>query len=398
MATSLGEIMSVLDQLLLEHFKATNATAPGEPFLAFEMGTPIPDSTFRNPVDETQYSAALALEYLSHRSNAVPSIREGLFVETGKTVDGLYEILLRGATPVDAASMELLGAIKRSAEAEFDTLIRAQGGISEQFRPTKAEPVDWYDQAASGNWTSIAINRSDQPTVARAEPTFDRRLLQWGLAPEQVRSRLGDAVSKESIRTVAQAQLAVAPDTIQTASLARSVRHEAALPLLTQTVRLLQSSGHATTKFRRKSIARAEPTAGPSVTPAPAPPPAPEVTSDTFSIGVDVSIVKLRRSWLSAGLLNLNGWYLPSSARGSFSLVLPVLPVACILIRNLSIHAEWSDEDRDNVENATHLGAFGLLGRSFDRNSATLKVPGMQSVAWICDPLPTLPPLDAPAA
>ena len=78
--------------------------------------------------------------------------------------------------------------------------------------------------------------------------------------------------------------------------------------------------------------------------------------------------------------------------------ILPILTVACILIRNLTIHAQWSEDDQKVLESSSHLGVFGLQGRSYDRNSATVTVLGMQSVAWICDPLPVLPPADAPTA
>lgn len=98
MSTTIADVMSSLDQLLLDHFKAINSGSRTQPFLAFELGTPMPDELFRNPADTARYSPALALEYLSHRSNAVPSIQQRFFVETGKTVDGLYEILLRGST------------------------------------------------------------------------------------------------------------------------------------------------------------------------------------------------------------------------------------------------------------------------------------------------------------
>ena len=70
------------------------------------------------------------------------------------------------------------------------------------------------------------------------------------------------------------------------------------------------------------------------------------------------------------------------------------LPIACVLVRSLVITARWSDEDRINAMESTHLGAFSLMGRTFDAGTAKLSVPGMQSVAWLCDPLPPLPPAD----
>lgn len=421
MATTIADVMSALEQLLLEHFKSINSGTATQPFLAFELGTPIPDETFRNPVDPSQYSPALALEYLSHRSNAVPSIQNQRFIETGRTIDGLYQILLVGSTPVDAASMELLGAIKRTAETSFDQLVQAESGVSEQFRPTHSDPANWYDQSVASNWTPISINRSDQAPGSPPPPPvrFDPRLLRWNLAPVQVRPQLGITVSHASMSAIASAQLAPLPLDTPVTEVREAPSAMRAATMSRMTFRQVPAVATTIAPMNRSVVAANVPVArrsefvffnardrfGLAGEGVPVPPPQPPVSSDSFSIAVEISIVKLRRSWLSDGLLNLNGWYVPSTAKGAFSGgtgasdsgSLPVLPVACVLIRNLAVHATWSDDDQKNLENSTHLGTFCLLGRQYDHNSATLTVSGMQSVAWICDPLPLLPPADPPA-
>ncbi len=426
MPTSIGDVMSALEQLLLEHFKSINSGNATQPFLAFELGTPISDATFRNPADPTKYSPALALEYLSRRANAVPAIQEHLFVETSNTVDGLYEILLQGSIPVDPASMELLGAIKKTATTDFEIVLRAASGISDQFRPTYSDPVDWYDQSVSTNWTTIHIDRADQSASSPEQPQlFSKSLLQWHLAPVGLRSQLHMAASVSPLRSIASLQAAApiarpaaiqaSPGIFRPAGMTKI--SNAALPR-TAVTRVAKFNPAIQASIDRQSerfltLQRVDMGAkanlspflvvSPESPPIPLPPPAP-VKSDAFSIRVDVSIVKLRRPWLSDGLLNLTNWFVPSAAKGSFSNgtgasdpgILPVLPVACILIRNLFVRAQWSEEDRKNREGSTHLGAFGLQGRSYDQNSATLTVPGMQSVAWICDPFPVLPPAAVP--
>lgn len=429
MPTSIGDVMSALEQLLLEHFKSINSGNATQPFLAFELGTPIPDATFRNPADPTKYSPALALEYLSRRANAVPAIQEHLFIETSNTVDGLCEILLHGSSPADPASMELLGAIKTTAKSAFENVLQAESGISEQFRPTHGDPVDWYDQSVSTNWTSIHIDQADQSASLLEQPkVFSNCLLQWSLAPAEFRSQLGVAASVAPLRSIASLQVAPVaqpvevrafPGVFRTAGTSKVIN--AALPLTAVTrvsefnpailasidrQQVRSKSALTFQRFDTGGKANLSPflVLSPESPPILPPPPAP-VNSDAFSISVEISIVKLRRPWLSDGLLNLTNWFVPSAAKGSFSNgtgasdpgLLPVVPVACILIRNLSVHAQWSEDDRNNLENSTHLGAFGLQGRSYDHNSATLMVPGMQSVAWICDPFPVLPPSAAPA-
>jgi hypothetical protein len=373
----------------------------------------------------------------------VPVIQEHLFVETSNTVDGLYEILLQGSSPADPASMELLGAIKTTAKSAFENVLQAESGISDQFRPTHGDPVDWYDQSVATNWTSIHIDRADQSVLSSAgagmdgqasfapeQPkVFSKSLLQWGLAPVELRSQLGMAVSVASLRSIASLQVASVAQPVAAHASPRVFRtartskvSSAALPLVSgmqsaefnstilasidrQQVRRKSESALTFQRFDTGGKANLSPSlvlspeSPPILPPAPAP-----VNSDAFSISVEISIVKLRRPWLSDGFLNLTNWFVPSAAKGSFSNgtgasdqgILPVLPVACILIRNLSVHAQWSEDDRSNLEISTHLGAFGLQGRSYDHNSATLMVPGMQSVAWICDPFPVLPPAAAP--
>jgi hypothetical protein len=421
MPNSISDVMSALEQLLLEHFKSINTGDAAEPFLAFEFGTPIPDETFRNPADASKYSPALALQYLSHRANAVPSIQDRLFVETSNTVEGLYEILLRGSTPVDAANMELLGAIKGSAASAFDQVLQDESGLSLQFRPTFCDPANWYDQTVTSNWTPIKISRNDNPPPRPA--VLPQNLQRWSLAPLELRPQLAQPASLATMNSLATLQVAaLAPEsatnslaTMQVAGLAPKSAMRLA-PAAFQRVRMtnFKLNPRVVTLGKRqprREVALAAnndlifAVAEPFRHSPPPPPPPPLVSGDEFSIDVEVSIVKLRRPWLSDGLLNLTNWFVPSTAKGFFSNgtggddpgILPVLPVACVLIRNLTVHARWSEEDRKNLENSTHLGPFGLQGRSFDHNTTDLKVVGMQSVAWICDPLPLLPPADAPA-
>lgn len=423
MPNSISDVMSALEQLLLEHFESINTGDAAQPFLAFEFGTPIPDETFRNPADVSRYSPSLALEYLSHRSNAVPSIQDRLFVETTNTVDGLYEILLRGSTPVDAASMELLGAIKRSAGSAFDQVMQAQSGISQPFRPTFADPSNWYDQSVTSNWTPIQISRTNDPAPRPA--VFSTQLRQWNLAPMAFRPRLAQPASLSTISALATMQVApLAPRSairkvpgahqrvnltsvnLTGGSIAAGMQSAQLNPAFLAALEASRPRPHLEAHAQNDVIFAVLEPLPPVPAPPPSPPPPPPLVSgDEFTIDVEISIVKLRRPWLSDGLLNLNGWFVPSAPKGSFSNgtgasdqgILPVLPVACVLIRNLTVHARWSDEDRKNLEQSTHLGPFGLQGRLFDHTSATLKVVGMQSVAWICDPLPLLPPADAPA-
>jgi hypothetical protein len=122
--------------------------------------------------------------------------------------------------------------------------------------------------------------------------------------------------------------------------------------------------------------------------------------ANRLSIDFDMCIVLLNRPWFSDGFLDLKDWFVPGFRKGDFSDgptipdagALNSVPIACVLVRNLNVTAQWTAADRSALESAVHLGPFSLHGHDFDQNTGTLTVKGMQSIAWVCDKMPVLPP------
>jgi hypothetical protein len=407
---------AALQTLLMEHFRATAPAVNGQPFLAFELGTPIPDETFHLPADNPAYSPALALEYLSQQANMAPRVQDGVLFETSNRIDNLFEVLLIGAVPVDTSGMELLGLVKRRARAAFDeTLGSVASAAIERFRPTHADPVNWYDQQATDNWTTLRLNQVDNPPPppdhGGSAPPRSLMLRTWMPAPEPLRSRLAEPVSMHLVRAFREPPPVVLPfviaplDTAVEASpvAERSMQH-VMLAHRRRLIEALVEPPDARVRMVHDAMRLHPERVAPAVNDAPAitPPPTPPVQADGFSITVEVCLVHLRRPWLADGLLNLTNWCVPTVAKGTFSdgtgpgtsTPLAVLPVACVFIRKLAISAHWTDDDKSHAESSSHLGTFSLLGRRFDQNSALLSVDGMQTIAWICQPLPVLPPQD----
>jgi hypothetical protein len=443
--SGLEEVYGSLHDLILERFKAERGGNVGNAFVAFEFGTPIPYDTFRLRDDDHTLSPELAVEFLSQHANTVPEVKDMLFRRRPFTVDAQYGLMLAGATPVSASGMEMLGAVKRDAEPEYDKKLGSLIGPY-RFRPVYATPVNWYDEAATESWTHLAIDRTDTPPPRpQGQPTLNPKLQMWRLASEAVQPVLRQRASTMTLRqmelspSLAQRELvkpsrahlraAVASnstsmhrtDATDRVSVTRAAAfREAALRPAGRTF-----GGDAVTRFGRARDFAAIVADGHVAQPAPSPEPAAvkigslvaldaswkiavlldagakqqDVVTNRFSIQVDVCVVSLYRPWLSDALLSLPGWFVPGYDKGEFSdrtneLDGPfaVLPTACILIRNLNITAQWSEQDHAAIENSVNLGSFNLLGRSFDRNSATLTVPGMQSIAWVCEPMPLLPP------
>jgi len=432
----LDEIFASLHDVILERFRAERGGEVGNAFVAFEFGTPIPDDTFRLNDPNRTLSPELALEFISQHSNTVPEVKDMLFRRRPYTVEGQYGLMLAGASPIDAATMDLLGAVKRTASGDFDQTLGSLIGPY-RYRPTYATPLNWYDATQQGNWTHIEISRSDAPPPGAAPtPPVNPKLRSWRIAPEAVKAVLAKPVSAtnmEQLSFAAPANPKLTGRSVRLMNKAQELNVGATMlraqPAASMSVLMAVQPARASAVSRldtARYVDAAEVAVESPKTPAPAArlpigsliaadatwnletaiqAEAQEqpVVTDQFSIALDVCLVSLRRPWLSDALLTLPNWFVPGFKQGEFSQAdaeeagpFAVLPTACILIRNLTINAQWSNEDSAALEQSANLGGFNLFGRTFDRNSATLSVPGMQSIAWVCEPMSTLPPASAP--
>jgi 2-oxoglutarate dehydrogenase E2 component (dihydrolipoamide succinyltransferase) len=101
--------------------------------------------------------------------------------------------------------------------------------------------------------------------------------------------------------------------------------------------------------------------------------------------------------------LNAANWYIPGLQSGdcgggkyeSSALPFAFLPAKFIVVKDLNITAKWSEEDRKYINNSASFGPFWVETES---NSNTLKHPGMQIIAWLCQVMPVLPPVSDPSA
>lgn len=116
-------------------------------------------------------------------------------------------------------------------------------------------------------------------------------------------------------------------------------------------------------------------------------------------------------SWWDGAFLADTGWFIPGMCRGAL-LPLPQataanpdlaygIPVALVVVQNLSISGNWSDEAAAALAApGGSLGPFSLAGATAtlgNDGTVTYSRPGMQVVAVLCSQLPVLPPVDAPA-
>ncbi len=128
----------------------------------------------------------------------------------------------------------------------------------------------------------------------------------------------------------------------------------------------------------------------------------PAGSSDGFNISFKYCRVNIDRSWFKLALLKMKSWYMFGTLAGEYSSgsslnnpgMFPLLPTSFIAIRDLRITANWSQEDRQNIDQATALGFFDI--RDATLNANTLEVKGLQILGWISTLMPQLPPMPSP--
>ena len=377
-----ANLMEQIYDLLSSLYPNTAGTGA---FLAFEkLGMPVSPDMFRLQPGDATMSPALAIERLSQIANAALVVNGDSVQHTDRTVDAQLQLLVQQSMASTPDTMASLGAAKGPAGQAFDGM--ALGSLEGPFtyHPTYATPADWYDPATAANWTAHTIGQASAPQAGTPPPPRPIAVSPpvWRVVPPATAPALAHPVSP--VRPV----VAAAPPP----------RPVAAVPVA-------------------HPPAMHPPAAPPPVHPAPpAPPPHPyaaimqtatvqPMTATSVAITFEHCIVTLTRPWFPQGFLLLRDWYLPGYSKGDFSHgtgpadtgLLPLVPTGFVAIRNLSIRANWSDQDRAAAQQSASFGPFSLVGRNFDANSGTLSCPGIQIIGWFLAPLPVLPPTTDPA-
>jgi hypothetical protein len=144
--------------------------------------------------------------------------------------------------------------------------------------------------------------------------------------------------------------------------------------------------------------------------------------ANTFSLSAEIAVVRIFRPWLNDLIFKMNSWYTNMTKANGISigkltsnqLILPLIPTGFVVARNVAITADWSSDDKKHVEDAIATkasvgwGPFSVSGSYSNSTSSdyhqstfdggTLRIPGIQIIAWISEITPASPPQDAPAA
>ena len=427
------------------------------PSIAMQMAWPgyalNPADFKRAEAPNGPYDPDVAKEVFSQLANIAPLMSTARFENSGFEVDDLYEILIASAIPVGATAADLpANPINRLfSDAQFE-LTQAQRGFHDDpnrfYYPCVATPANWYDDAASQYWPTITLKQSDAKATPPAASPFARaggldlaKAGLWRLKTADVsavKSRAEDAATAKIAlsRSIVSKSPVAAPIALKQALgknvAAASLSLGSKVPLAaekTRTPAFVDSLGKArsaalfsratppanTLQNRVAALSRVDLSKRDLGVPnlvdrlvlkdllmqqLPATPASP--ATDGFSISFKFCRVNIDRPWLKLALLNNKNWWMFDTPAGEYSTgtadnnpgMFPLLTTSFIVIRDLAITANWSQEDRQNIGNAASFGFFDVRDGTLNQNTLTVK--GMQIIAWISKVTPKLPPLPPP--
>lgn len=445
MANTTDFISAVYDELA--KFLSVDASSSSLLQMAWPGYSLSPTDFRRSDAPNGPYDADAAHETFSSLANIVPAFSKARFENSGYEVDDLYEIVLTSAIPMgatqDTVATNPIYRLFSDAQYEF---MQAKRGLHDDpnafYYPCAATPNNWYDEAAAQGWTTISLNQSSvKPAAPGASPFLKSGGLElaragvWRLKPgaaeaAALANKLRGSVVKPGVvkpglnlpgrgpvaptllkrgldpGLVARKNLnPVASPAAPTVDLARAqalfARTRAPTGVLKRAVDV------STLDLRRRDLGVADLAHRLALKTAidrqlPVRPESP--ATDGYSISFRLCRVNIDRPWLKLALLSTKNWWMFDTPGGEYSTgsadanpgMFPLLATSFIAIRDLRISANWSQEDRDNLNNAASFGCFDLRDGTVNNN--TIEVKGLQIIAWISRLMPKLPPLSPPTA
>lgn len=398
------------------------------------------------------YDPEVAREAFSQLANIAPVMSKARFENSGFELDDLYEILISSAIPAGAVQSDLpanpIHRLFSDAQYEF---LQARRGLHDDpnafYYPCSATPANWYEEAAAASWPSITLKQTDVKPATPASSPFARlggldlaKRGVWRLKPAladagALKSKMLESVAKfKGARVPAAAakvgkakpglhrpaaaavarplagRLPIAPEKLRSPAFAESLNIERSKALLsraappTNTV-ASRAAGLARVDLSKRDLGvhhLAERIVLKDLLDQQLPAKPPSPATDGFSISFKFCRVNIERPWFKLALLSTKNWWMFDTQPGEYSTgvddpnpgMFPLLTTSFIVIRDLKITANWSQEDRQNLGNAASFGFFDIRDSSLNQN--TLEVKGMQIIAWVSRVMPKLPPLSPP--
>jgi hypothetical protein len=144
--------------------------------------------------------------------------------------------------------------------------------------------------------------------------------------------------------------------------------------------------------------------------------------AQNLTLSARIGVVRILRPWLHEFLFRMSGWSMKGkdqngisngALKGNENGLLPLLPTAFVVARDITITADFSSEDKTHAESewkaggSVGWGPFSVSGNyahsekhdTFQStfSGGTLTVPGIQIIGWISEIVPASPPMGEPA-
>jgi hypothetical protein len=140
------------------------------------------------------------------------------------------------------------------------------------------------------------------------------------------------------------------------------------------------------------------------------------MSQDTTNIGLTFKwrVCPVYRKWMDMTLFRLPNWSLgslggPGLIAGGPNPLMPLIPVALVIVRDVTITANWSHQDSERISEATSgsanvgWGPFSVSGNysyssTNDRFNAKssgqgFTIPDIQILGFVCFKVPHAPPM-----
>ncbi len=389
---------------IYEFFRVLYPESSPQAFLVFEpAGLPV------NPADFLFNNTAcppLGVEWVSTLANRAITFNDGNLQHGSTVVDSFVDLLVNGCQADSADALTLLGEEKEAALVQTGIKQASLSGIpDDDYHPVISSPVNWFDATASGNWTSY---QSGQPPQSATSPPVGTPVpppISWKVGPPRrppVPIHIGGGTGSGGGSGSLPAH---GPGHMMPMMVAGAATPAVIAPVMVERPIILPpGEPRALALVAPERIAALNATLAVSAADNKATTQQ-DVASANLSLRCQYCTVSLSWPWLPESFLLTRNWHLPGYQQAAFSNgtgsadpgMMPVIPSAFLVVRDLAITAQWTGSDVANLQSAAGFGPFSLAGSSFDATTGELLCPGLQIVGWFCSALPVLPPSADPA-
>ncbi|MFI0900012.1 hypothetical protein [Streptomyces sp. NPDC020983] len=368
-----------------------------------KRGSVISDQDFVDPRNPAAGCVpALAVEKFSDLANRIPLVCDDGFnvLLTQNSTDQTYFYrLLSPSVPyvpdgADPMSRTVLTDAFNAAKAEAlrvwnAATLESLSGMMLAYKPAIATPEGWYDRSRDDIWSNESFEVSDD--AAAAPPG----------APD---SDLWKITATDPVIPV-PAEVPAAPDASDTALhdwLGQLRADPRPLPLAAEPEQQPAADASSTLVLSpslldnldvRDRLLVSDMTAD-QVDTRP-------LATNAVTISFDYCVVTVRRPWWFDAFVNGGNWYVPGLAEGALTMEaapgnMPFVTTGMVVVRNLVITGSWDPLDIESASRAVGFGPFKVSGGITD---GKLTHPLIQTIGWLLESQPALPPCEPqPAA